>query len=270
MKKFDNVLIISDIDGTLVDSKWELSRENTLAADYFIKNGGTFTYATGRQVPISRKIISQLYPTAPVICYNGAAIYDYSKEEYLWTHPLDEKILSVVDDIIENCPFVNVEINASDYINVFKGSGPLSPRYEQLVPFFKVVDSVRDVPFPWFKVVLVTPDEYMETLRNYVKSKPYYNDFQFCQSASFLFEILEFGINKGSALPHLLKHLNGINKTIAIGDNENDIELVTAANVGFAVSDASPLLLKHCKLTTVSQKEHVLADIVERLDNKLI
>lgn len=270
MKKFENTLLISDIDGTLIDCSWEISNENKEAVRYFTENGGIFTYATGRQAPVAKMIVEQLMPNAPVICYNGAAIYDYSTESYLWTAPLDSAAAEVIEDIMENCPDTNIEINAADAIYLVKTSPGSFARYEKLVPFFKKVASIDEVPKPWLKLVFAMKDEYMPVVRGHVEARPYFKKFQFCQSASWLYELLTFNVNKGTALPQLVKILGKISKTIAVGDNENDIEFIKAADVGFAVKDGSPLLLKHCTNLTVSQKEHPLADIIEKLDKNLI
>ena len=46
--KFSDYLLVSDMDATLLDDNHTISEENRQAIDYFIKNGGRFTVATGR------------------------------------------------------------------------------------------------------------------------------------------------------------------------------------------------------------------------------
>lgn len=51
MKKiFDGYTLVSDMDGTLINSNKEISKENLDAIKYFVNNGGKFTVATGRMV----------------------------------------------------------------------------------------------------------------------------------------------------------------------------------------------------------------------------
>lgn len=270
MKKFENVLLITDIDGTLVDYSWKISEENIKAAKYFMENGGTFTYATGRQVPVAQMIMDQLMPNAPVICYNGTAIYDYSSGKYLWSTELGSETSIIVEDIIKNCPRTNIEINTPNGLFLAHSVPGNMDRYKQLSSLFKKVDSYKDVSTPWFKIVFAMTDEYMSVVRNHIQAQPYFKNYQFSQSAPWLYELLPFGSNKGSALPKLREILGGKHKVVAIGDNENDIEFLDAADIGFAVADASPLLLDRCKNLTVKLHEHALADIVDRLDKKLI
>lgn len=270
MKKFENFLIVSDMDGTLIDESWTISRENIDAAKYFMENGGIFTYATGRQVPIAREIINQLMPNAPVICYNGAAIYDFASEKYLWSSETDRSCAAIVEDLLENFPVVNIEINTPEGIYTLKDIDYSIPRYDKFNSFFTKGDSVGSIASPWLKVVIVTRDEDMAALRSYVSAHPLFEKFRFSQSATFLYEILDPCLNKGTTLVELGKILGGNYKTIAVGDNENDIDLLKAADIGFAVGDGSPLLLSQCKNLTVPFKDHVLVDIVDKLEKNLI
>lgn len=48
---FDGYLLVSDMDGTLLNSNGKLSEENKKAIEYFVDNGGQFTLATGRMLP---------------------------------------------------------------------------------------------------------------------------------------------------------------------------------------------------------------------------
>ena len=45
MKKFEGVFILSDMDGTLLNSKGEIPCENSRAVRYFMENGGMFAVA---------------------------------------------------------------------------------------------------------------------------------------------------------------------------------------------------------------------------------
>ena len=45
---FDGILILSDLDGTLLNSSAEISQRNIDTVKYFMDNGGKFSFATGR------------------------------------------------------------------------------------------------------------------------------------------------------------------------------------------------------------------------------
>jgi len=49
MGKFDKVIIVSDIDGTFLGKNGRIVPENIEAIEYFKREGGSFTVATGRE-----------------------------------------------------------------------------------------------------------------------------------------------------------------------------------------------------------------------------
>ena len=57
-----------------------------------------------------------------------------------------------------------------------------------------------------------------------------------------------------------------INKTVAIGDFDNDVEMLKAAKLGVAVSNASRQVLDVADIVTVSNEEHALADLIYGLE----
>ena len=48
MKKFDGILICTDLDGTILDDNKNISAENLDAIEYFKSEGGLFNFVTGR------------------------------------------------------------------------------------------------------------------------------------------------------------------------------------------------------------------------------
>ena len=76
MKKFENILICTDLDGTLLNSNREISKENIDAIEYFKSEGGLFTFITGRVPKTSKSICDSIAPNAPYGCMNGGGIFD--------------------------------------------------------------------------------------------------------------------------------------------------------------------------------------------------
>lgn len=72
-----SALIVSDIDGTLIDSRERIPsavKESLAAAQ---RAGVSFVVATGRPARWIHPIIDQLYtPPTLCVCANGAVIYD--------------------------------------------------------------------------------------------------------------------------------------------------------------------------------------------------
>ena len=76
------------------------------------------------------------------------------------------------------------------------------------------------------------------------------------------------GVNKGLALTKLTEYLRlDQEKTIAIGDYNNDIGMFRAAGLGIAVSNACKAALDAADIVTVSNEEHAIAHIIYDIES---
>ena len=88
-----SLILVSDMDGTLLDDSSRIPPENIAAIRELIAAGGGFTIATGRPVrsivdhPALRGLI-----TLPVIACNGACLYDTQKQTYLFARRLPDDV----------------------------------------------------------------------------------------------------------------------------------------------------------------------------------
>ena len=90
MPDFSDVMIITDLDGTLLPENKILSEKDLEAIKRFRSDGGKFTIATGRTIQSADRYIKELEIDIPVILYNGSLIYDVQKQEVLFTDELPE------------------------------------------------------------------------------------------------------------------------------------------------------------------------------------
>jgi hydroxymethylpyrimidine pyrophosphatase-like HAD family hydrolase len=81
---FSGLLLVSDMDGTLLSSRNQLSLENIVAIERFVAFGGRFTVATGRIPSIAAPTLFRLAINAPGIFYNGGMIYDFANQRIVW------------------------------------------------------------------------------------------------------------------------------------------------------------------------------------------
>jgi HAD superfamily hydrolase (TIGR01484 family) len=93
MYKYKGYLIVSDLDGTLINSKQEISKLNSNAIASFVEEGGLFAVATGRTELNVQPYIKHLKINCPSILYNGAVIYDTNKDSFIKSIYLDKSLL---------------------------------------------------------------------------------------------------------------------------------------------------------------------------------
>ena len=71
---FSKVIIMTDLDGTLLDDKKQMAEKAMVATEEFRKGGGIFTVATGRGYAMAEKVIRRLKIDVPCVIFNGAAV----------------------------------------------------------------------------------------------------------------------------------------------------------------------------------------------------
>ena len=100
-----SLILVSDMDGTLLDDSSRIPPENIAAIRELIAAGGGFTIATGRPVrsivdhPALRGLI-----TLPVIACNGACLYDTQKQTYLFARRLPDDVQALAARLLAQYP----------------------------------------------------------------------------------------------------------------------------------------------------------------------
>jgi len=267
MGKFDGILICTDLDDTLLTRDKRVSDENIRAIKHFISKGGLFTFATGRMPQGARVVLQYIIPNAPMICANGAAIYDFSAEKFLWTRKLEREALDAVEYVIERVPQCGIVIGCENGV-YFPRVTHITEEHKQLEGFPDNYVDLYDIKEDWSKVIFMTEEDEVDKVRRVIDESPYADKFEFMRSSPWYYELLPKGSTKGSALPRLADML-GIDRkcTIGMGDNENDMTLMTEAGVGIAVENAIEPIKAAASYITVDNESHALAAVISDIEN---
>ena len=270
MKSFDNILLISDIDGTVVNrSDWSVSEENQEAVKFFIDYGGKFTFATGRNPSSIRTVKMDITPNVPIITHNGAAIFDFNyfkphNDKLLWQNGLNNKCEEIIKEVSELFPESGIDVFCNDEIYAIKEAENVKRIEEELKIRIKE-KNVNNIPRPFLKVLFFQSCEQTDSLIKHIESKPYYNDFHFVRSEPIFYEMLNPTATKWNALNVLRSMLPSKMKVISVGDNENDVELIKNSDIGFAVGNAEECAKAVADHVTVRQEENALAEVIKML-----
>lgn len=271
MGKFDGVLICTDLDGTLLNTDKKVSSENKKAIEFFKSEGGIFTFVTGRMPFFVSEVYEQVNPNAPIGCINGGGLYDFKKEEYIWTSLMSKEVLELVKAVDEKFPDVGIQVNTF-YKVYFCKENKTMVDFRKSTKLPNITCNYTDVNEPIAKIVFgAETEEEILGIKETLSAHPKAKKFDYIRSEKTLFEILPKGINKGISITKLAEHFNlDKNKTVAIGDYNNDIPMFSAAKIGVAVSNACEEALSTADYITVSNDEHAIAQIIYDLyDGKL-
>lgn len=268
MKKFEGMLFCTDLDGTLLTDQRTISPQNRDAIEYFKSEGGLFTFITGRFHLTAQETYRNVQPNAPYGCINGGGIYDAEKEEYMWKTYMPEEAIELVRDIDRAFPTVGIQAKNENAMYFCKENETWA-KYRKNFHLPNIICHYEAFKEPMFNFVFGDEDgETMDALSTFCLNHPLANRFEFIRSEYTLFEIMPKGTNKGVALRKLAELLGiDIKNTIAVGDYNNDIEMIKAAGKGFAVANAVPEAKAVADHITVSNNEHAIATIVEGLTN---
>ena len=267
MKKFEGMLFCTDLDGTLYANDKTVSKENLDAISYFKSEGGLFTFITGRVAETSMEICRTVLPNAPFGCINGGGIFDLQKDQYLWHATLPSGFLELVRAVDVALPEIAIQFDTEQNIYFYKDNSAM--QYFRAVTGVENRQCSRDgVAIPMLKIVFAHDDpRQIEALANLLQNHPLSDRFDFIRSEQRLYEILPKNTSKGNVLVKLAKLLNvPIERTIAVGDYNNDVAMLKQAGLSFAVSNAVAEAKAVAKHITVSNNEHAIAAIVDGLD----
>lgn len=268
MGKFDGILICTDLDGTLLSDDKTISQKNREAIEYFKREGGRFTFITGRMPYYAMDSYRSVCPNAPFGACNGGALYDGESEEYIWTaEPLPQDVSELILAVVREIPAIGVQY-ASYRGSFFSKDNAVMVEFRRETDLPLVTCPIGACPKPIAKVLFGDMEPEMEQTERILRAHPRADEFDFIRSEAHLFEILPKGISKGVAIEKLCEVL-GIErrKSIAIGDYNNDIPMLRAAGLGVAVANACSDALAAADLVTVSNNESAIARVIYDLES---
>ncbi len=263
MGRFDGILLCTDLDGTLYRNDGTVSKENREAIDYFKREGGAFTFITGRMPYYAGGAYRAACPNVPFGCINGGGVYDGEAARYVWTCEMPKTVMDLVEYIEKKLPQLGIQVVCFERTYFAKENGTME-NFRRITDLPNLVCHYRDVTEPVAKILFGSDyNEEILALEREIKSHPLAAQFDFIRSERTLFEILPKGIHKGVALAKLIEHM-GVDpkRTIGIGDYDNDVGMFQTAGLGIAVSNASPAALAAADLVTVSNEEHAIARVI--------
>lgn len=234
-----NILVVADMDGTLLSSNHELLPCNLETIRLFKELGGNFTVATGRMFS-SVGMYSDLAPLiAPAITCGGGVIYDFEKDAAAKSTVLPHVAArQALRDVINAFPEIGILVVGDDmriYQVALSDSLQSLIKIENMNYFFRPEE---DLPDFWDKVTFAGPPELIPAVEEYLAHRTYPGIY-FVRSGPTYLEMMPEGVSKGTAL-HDLCELMGIpiRRTYVIGDYFNDMEMMNQAGYAVAVENA--------------------------------
>ena len=255
-------LLFLDLDGTLLNDAKEITTGNREALERTLQRGHGVIIATGRPLKSALALAKRLgldKPGCYTIAYNGAKVYDWSKQETIFSRTHE---IPPVLRVFEKANEMGEHIQTYDSLDVLvepRGDDEAVRRYCQQVGMtFRVIDDVRtdlkEKPVKCLAINYEQKDGLLEIQDWIRENMPELDCFFSCE---WFLEIVPKGMNKGEAVKMLCNLLGvEIENAVAVGDAANDLAMLQAAGIGVAMINGSDEVKAAADYITVRDNNH--------------
>jgi Cof subfamily protein (haloacid dehalogenase superfamily) len=259
-------LVVSDMDGTLLNSKGEVS---PLFFELFKKlqlQNILFCAASGRQYNSIVDKLSAIKDDIYVIAENGGIAKKGA--EVLLLKALETKKVIKVIPVLRNIKDINIVLCSQDTAYIESKDTKFIELFQEYYQSFKIVDDLVEVAkkIPILKIAVYhfsSSEDFIYPEIEYLKE-----DYLLKISGQNWLDISDEQANKGNALRTVQKLLNiSKEETMVFGDYHNDIEMLQAASFSFAMRNAHTDIKAIAKYATKSNNNFGVERVLEKLVN---
>lgn len=263
MKRFENVLLASDMDGTLLGSNRLVSRENREALQWFVEEGGRFCVATGRAVEATRMYFNDFTVNAPYICLNGSLIYD-TDHSLIRHNSMPPETMELLALVQKEFPEIGIEIYVQDQMFVIRNSAMTERHFRllKLSPKFRTLDELPPCT-EWSKMNLTGEPELVARMNK--RLQIYRDRFSMASSMPLFCETTSLEAVKGMAVAQVAE-LCGISyeNVYTAGDSANDLSMIEAFH-SFAPQNSDPIILDAAAEIVCDNDHGAIAAVIDHL-----
>ena len=260
-------LIVLDLDGTLTNSKKEITPRNRETLIRMQEQGIRLVLASGRPtygiVPLANEF------GGFILSYNGGEIINWETQEMVYENVLPNEVVPVLYECARTHQLSILTYDGAEIITE-NSQDPyvLKEAFLNKMAVRETNDFLTDITLPVAKCLIVgdadklIPLEAELCLRlqgriNVFRSEPYF------------LELVPQGIDKALSLAVLLKEIGvAREEVIAIGDGYNDLSMIKFAGLGIAMGNAQEPVKKAADYITLSNEEDGVAEAINKFCNQ--
>ena len=269
--------IFCDLDGTLFDHTGAVSARNRSAIRRYTEAGGLFAIATGRCPGNMMEYLDGVAFNAPSIVLNGAGVYDCVHERFLYTQFADGgAIAEVLFECRAHHPSLDLQVYSERDILYVSPEETVNRAFFELHRSSHFVSIEEAQRVPWFKSLLFGPREELAAVERFIIRRGLAERFDRVYASTDIvpgqeyLELLPKGVNKGTAL-HECRALDCYRgrTLIAVGDYNNDLELLEEADVAASPANANAAVKAITDVFLPSNNDDAVAALIDGLGDLL-
>ena len=264
-------LIAIDMDGTLLNSKKELSEETKqYFKNFHNKNTETLlVLCTGRPETGIRpylKDLGYLEENHYIISQNGANIYESQTGKRVMDAFVDS---AAIQKWIELGKKHGISVMGAgvDYYYSFDEDPTEWMEFDVKLVSGKLkrIPTKESLNTDFYKILLMGDEEQLNEFETYIPQE-WRDEFYVVRSQKYLVEVLTKGVNKAFGLEKLAQKLNiQPSEIAAIGDAANDIEMLEYAGLAVAMGNASEEVKAIADIVTDTNENNGVIKAIDKL-----
>jgi Cof subfamily protein (haloacid dehalogenase superfamily) len=271
-------MVAIDLDGTLLSPDGTVSPRAKEAVHKALRAGLLVCFATGRNYTESQTILDAVEHYSTAVFVGGAMVIDTRHRRTLHRMGMEPQLARDVCRLIESMGHAALALQDTqaagvDYlvtadVELNDATGQWMEVTAAAVQRVSGLDTHRHEHT--IRVGIVAPQD--ETVRVRQALERHFAERVLCQSLyvpAYAVEVLEVfdpAVNKWEGILHVARH-HGIapEQIVAIGDDVNDIAMVSQAGLGVAMGNARPEVIAVAKRVIGANHEDGLAEFLEEL-----
>lgn len=257
-----------DIDGTLTNSRKEITPSTKKAIQDIMKEGHKVILASGRPTPGMRRYEQELELEkygGYLLSFNGGKVVDCRSGEIIYQKMLPMTIIPGLYAFAKRNGCGLITYLGSTVISAFEPDEYilLEARINGL-PVKPVGNFVDFVDFEVNKCLMTIDGDTAAVLEKELQGK--YGDIvSIYRSEPYFIEIMAKDVNKASSLEKTLVAIGQKRENaICCGDGFNDISMIKYAGIGVAMGNAQPLVKEAADYITATNDEDGLVQVIDK------
>lgn len=256
-------LVAVDIDGTLVNSKREITPEVLEAVQEAKAAGVKVVITTGRPIAGVTELLQTLTLTDPgdyVITFNGGLVQDVATGEDLVKEALSYEDYLEIELLARQIGVHMHAITKDGIYTANRNIGKYTVHEAQLVSmpvFYRTPEEMVDKEI--IKIMFIDEPDVLDAAIAKIPADMS-ERFTLVKSQPFYLEVVNKKVSKGAAIIHLADKLGiAMDETMAIGDEENDRAMLEVVGTPVVMENGNPEVKKIAKYITKSNDESGVA-----------
>lgn len=262
-------LVAIDLDGTLLNEAKEISIRNKAVLKKAKEQGVHIVLCTGRPLKAMAHYLEELGLTEPgdySITFNGGLVQKNDTGEII-----EKKVMQTQDilKLYELASTLDLPLDVLSDGTVLQL--PSAPNRQSL---YNVLNKLLDFEPAVLndltdervinKAVIAYDQDILDPAIQNIPSE-YYESYEIIKTRSMLLEFMPKGVTKAYGISLLAQDLDLMpEEVMAIGDEENDLPMITYAGMGIAMANAVPLVKSSADYITADNESDGVAQVIEK------